>query len=105
MALKRQTCIHHPDRPAIGVCVLTRRPICGECSTRYEGVNYSREGLEILRRRRDEQARAAGGRQRWATTVAALCSPLLVYMLYLFYRMNCAFLIDIQRFALALLEE
>lgn len=52
MTVDRRYCIHHPDRLAIGVCVETKKPICGECSTRYNGVNYSREGLEILKQRR-----------------------------------------------------
>lgn len=59
MALQKTFCVNHPDRPAIGVCVETKQPLCGECATRYNGVNYSREGLEILRRRR-ERERAGG---------------------------------------------
>jgi hypothetical protein len=60
MAIKRDFCINHPDRPAVGRCVITHVPICAECSTQYDGVNYSRQGLEILRRRR-----AQPGSDRW----------------------------------------
>ena len=41
MAIEKRMCAFHPDRLAIGICVETKVPICGECSTRYEGVNYS----------------------------------------------------------------
>jgi hypothetical protein len=60
MAITRRFCENHPDRAAIGVCVITRMAICEECSTRYEGVNYSREGLRILQERR-AQAQAPAG--------------------------------------------
>ena len=52
-------CERHPDRRAIGVCVVTRRAICSECSTQYRGVNYSKEGLaQLLAGRRTEQAQS-----------------------------------------------
>lgn len=63
--LERRYCSNHPDRLAIGVCVETKKPICGECSTRYNGVNYSREGLELLRERRRRQAEETSGRGGW----------------------------------------
>jgi hypothetical protein len=59
MVIARHTCVHHPDRLAIGVCVITRQPICAECSTRYEGFNYSKEGLRILQQRRASANRPA----------------------------------------------
>lgn len=62
MTVERRYCVNHPERVAIGVCVETKKPICGECSTRYNGVNYSREGLEILRQRRMRE-RGSGGDQ------------------------------------------
>lgn len=61
MAIERKYCTNHPDRVAIGLCMVTRKPICAECSTRYNGVNYSREGLEILRERRRRLAARKGG--------------------------------------------
>lgn len=64
--MERRNCAHHPDRLAIGVCVETGIPICGECSTRYNGVNYSREGLAILHKRMQAQAAAAKPRVGWA---------------------------------------
>lgn len=52
MHVEKKYCVNHPERLAIGICVITEKPLCAECSTRYDGVNYSREGLEILRQRR-----------------------------------------------------
>lgn len=77
MSLKRDYCINHPDRLAVGRCVITHRPICTECSTQYDGVNYSREGLEILRR-----SRSASGRGLWLwrnmwLLIFSLLSPLV----------------------------
>ncbi len=90
MAIKRDYCMNHPDRPAIGRCVVTHAPICTECSTQYDGVNYSREGLEIMRRKR----RASQGghwltRHLWLlllsllTPLAALEMGGCVYWLFL----------------------
>lgn len=83
MALKKTFCLNHPDRPAIGICVITGQAICEECSTRYEGINYSREGLRILQARRNE-ANATG---RWFDHVwlmlAAILSPLWAWLIYL----------------------
>lgn len=81
MAIPLRYCTNHPQRPAIGVCVMTHKPICGECSTRYEGVNYSREGLEMLR-----QQRAAARRPRGKVGLLAISwalSPALLYLMYL----------------------
>ena len=97
MALRRQTCVNHPDRPAIGVCVKTKQTICAECSTRYEGVNYSKEGLRILQQER-AAGRSAARRGRLAITL--LCaggSPLFLLLLYLFYRLALTSLIDMQQ--------
>lgn len=78
MAITRRTCSNHPDRPAIGLCVITRKAICAECSTRYEGVNYSREGLQILHERRAKEA--AGGGSGFLAISAVLITPLLLAM-------------------------
>ncbi len=75
-------CDRHPDRRAIGVCVVTGRAICRECSTQYQGVNYSREGLEQLlaEERRDSQR---VGRRGYAHVV--LMSVFVLPGLYLAY--------------------
>ena len=86
MAIEQRFCTNHPQRPAIGVCVMTRRPICSECSTRYEGVNYSKEGLRLLQEQRAAQRNKSG---KGAAGVTALLmwgsSPVLLYMMYLWY--------------------
>jgi hypothetical protein len=84
VAIERRMCLNHPGRPAIGVCVITRQAICAECSTRYEGVNYSREGLRVLQ----EQRKVAEARSPMGTLVSVLMvllSPLMLLMMYLFY--------------------
>ncbi|MFP4055249.1 MAG: hypothetical protein ACLF0G_00090 [Candidatus Brocadiia bacterium] len=95
MAIRKRMCVHHPDRPAIGVCVITRKPICAECSTRYEGVNYSKEGLRILQERRAAAARARGSTGRLAAGLAVALSPIFFILLYLFFLVGFRALIDI----------
>ena len=82
MAIERRNCINHPERLALGVCVETGNPVCGECSTRYNGVNYSREGLEIMhRRRREELARSSGVRLP-LFLAAGVCMTVVTWALY-----------------------
>ncbi|HEY3353801.1 MAG TPA: hypothetical protein VGQ83_11175 [Polyangia bacterium] len=35
----RPQCAQHPEREAIGICIVCRRPICTECSTPIDGIN------------------------------------------------------------------
>ena len=91
----RRHCDNHPDRAAIGVCVETGRAICAECSTRYEGVNYSREGLEALQRRRAAEQRAGGWGLRLLSAVAVACVPLFGFFLYAFLHIALQLLVDI----------
>ena len=95
MTLLKQPCVNHPDRAAICECVLTRKPICAECSTRYEGVNYSKEGLAALKLQRAAAAKKAGGRLAMILVIA-LC-PLLIYAHYLFFNVASSLLIDLQQ--------
>lgn len=103
MAIARQHCVNHPDRPAIGVCIMTKRPICGECSTRYEGVNYSREGLEMLHAQRAQERGRSGGGGRVASVVAVLASPLAGYLLYLGYVVGFGVMIRLRESVLELM--
>ena len=83
MPLLVRQCQRHPDRKAIAVCVVTSVPICAECSTTYEGVNYSKEGLEqYLASRR---ASSTAGRQRGSVLSVLLwiVSPLAIYLAWL----------------------
>ena len=96
MAQLHRQCHHHADRQAIGVCVITGKPICGECSTRYEGVNYSREGLALLQAQRAAAQRGGAG-ARLLGGMVLLMSPVMLYLLYVFYRLGFALLIDWQQ--------
>ncbi|MFA9479894.1 hypothetical protein ACERK3_16545 [Phycisphaerales bacterium AB-hyl4] len=93
MASIQRHCYNHPGRRAIGVCVVTSNPICAECSTRYEGVNYSREGLEQLKARR-AAASAATGRERVVSVAMVLLSPVLLGGLFVFYWLALRLMID-----------
>lgn len=66
--MERRYCANHPDRLAIGLCVETGIPLCGECSTRYNGVNYSREGLALLHKRM-QAAASAKTKNNWGSLV------------------------------------
>ena len=33
-------CANHPRREAIGICVRCRTQVCGECTTKVDGINY-----------------------------------------------------------------
>jgi hypothetical protein len=93
MAIQRRFCKNHPDRPAIGVCIITHEAICSECSTRYEGVNYSKEGLRILqeRRRGADRPRPASAQN----IILLLFSPLMLLLLYWSYYSLVATLISL----------
>ncbi len=99
MSIKKRFCASHADRPAIGVCVITQQPICAECSTRYEGVNYSKEGLRILIERRAGQSTPAkstrGGKA--LAVVAWLVVPLLLALLFEFYHLFFSQCIDLMQ--------
>jgi len=76
---------------------MTKRPICAECSTRYEGVNYSKEGLEILRRQRAAK-KASADRTNYVGIVLGVFTVLpLMYLLFLFYQLTFTTLIDFQQ--------
>ncbi len=39
-------CHNHPDRPALAICVQCRSSICGECTTKLQGINHCTDCLE-----------------------------------------------------------
>ena len=65
----------------MGVCVETRLPMCAECSTRYDGVNYSKAGLaqmlERTRAGRVESARRSGRGDLVLTSFLLVLAPVL----------------------------
>ncbi len=101
MAIQRRMCANHDNRMAIGVCVITKAPICAECSTRYEGVNYSKEGLAILKKRRAKASKAGMSSKAVGYMLAVVVSPLLVYAHFLFFEHTTSFFIDLQQFEFA----
>lgn len=96
MSSIQRFCTNHPHRPALGVCVMTRKPICGECSTRYEGVNYSREGLEQLKAQRAAALRRKNSwRARLGAIAAWLAAPAALYLIYLAYLLGSDLLMSL----------
>jgi hypothetical protein len=95
MAMQQRYCTNHPQRLAIGVCVMTQRPICSECSTRYEGVNYSREGLQLLQAQRQAALAKGSWIQSLLSVMGWIGSPLLLYLIYLSYRASADVLMNL----------
>jgi len=53
-------CANHPRREAIGICVACRKQVCGECTTKVDGINYCVSCLaKLAGPDRREQASAA----------------------------------------------
>jgi B-box zinc finger len=48
------TCTHHPDRPAIAVCMSCTKPVCQECATTRDGIHYCARCLPDLFAKRRE---------------------------------------------------
>jgi len=69
-------CQFHQDRPAIGVCVRCRRPICAACSTRLDGVNHCRNCLERLATPAQEPR--SGASRQWMVALALLAGAWLL---------------------------
>lgn len=40
-------CAHHPERAPLGRCAECRRPVCGECHVRLDGILHCRECLVV----------------------------------------------------------
>ncbi len=97
MAIQRAVCVHHADRPAIGVCIVTKKHICAECSTRIDGVNYSKEGLAIL----SENRVAGAARGQWTERMLrlSLYSVFLVGLGFLFvlFQSTMTLVVDLEQ--------
>ena len=65
-------CVHHPERAPIGRCAKCRRPVCGECQTRIDGILHCRECLGATA----ETLERSG--PRFAPRLATLVSALVV---------------------------
>ena len=62
---------------------MTARPICGECSTRYKGVNYSREGLATQTTTCRSGKRWRKSKQFMLNILMSAASPVMLYLMYL----------------------
>lgn len=91
-------CEEHPGVRAIGVCVITGKAICSECSTQYKGVNYSKEGLEILLA--DERKVNESGRLSSVLLMAImlLTLPLAILLLFATVHMGGQAMVDLSQF-------
>jgi hypothetical protein len=94
----QRTCVNHPQRKAIGVCVMTGKAICAECSTRHEGVNYSKEGL-AMRLAQQRDAEQGGRGARVGAMVALLFSPAMLAAAYGMYWYTFRLMIDLQQWS------
>jgi nitrate reductase NapE component len=92
----QRTCANHPERKAIGVCVMTGKPICSECSTRYEGVNYSKEGLEMRLAQQRQAEQSSEGSRFWAV-IAMMLTPVLLVATYGAFWYLFVIFIDLQQ--------
>jgi hypothetical protein len=52
-------CANHPRREAIGICVRCRKQVCGECTTKVDGINHCVSCLAELAGPRKEKASVA----------------------------------------------
>lgn len=52
-------CVNHPGRDAIGLCVRCRARVCGECTTKVDGINHCVRCLATLAGPRRETEAAA----------------------------------------------
>lgn len=98
-AAMQRTCANHPQRRAIGVCMITGKAICSECSTRYEGINYSKEGLETLKRRR-QAAKRRSRSTRWLARLSLIAtSPAMLVGVYFVYWIMLRWLMDLRQWS------
>lgn len=76
-------CVHHPERAPIGRCAKCRRPVCGECHTRLEGILHCRDCLGLAAETLEETGPRIGPRlvtfvSALVVLIPALLSSLLV---------------------------
>ena len=67
------TCVHHPDRPGHALCMACGKPVCAECATDWEGINYC---APCVAQRRS--AVRSGGRLPGFVVLTAACALLLL---------------------------
>jgi hypothetical protein len=75
--MEARLCRHHPERPAVAVCVRCREAVCADCTTKLEGINYCAPCL----RRRADAARPPKVSSRPAVVALGLVFALGLYWL------------------------
>ena len=65
------TCYHHPDRPAMAICVACGKRICPACATPWEGRQFCAPCLAA------RSAAAEGKRAGWSWAAMALAGLVL----------------------------
>lgn len=72
-----RTCRHHPERAAVAVCVRCREPVCADCTTKIEGINFCAPCL----RRKADAAPKPERTSRPGVVVLGLLAALGIYWL------------------------
>ena len=67
-------CVHHPERAPLGRCASCRRPVCGECHIRLDGILHCRECLGAT----EQSLRSEGPRIAPRIVTALVAVALLV---------------------------
>jgi hypothetical protein len=65
------TCAYHPSRDAIGVCVLCRTRVCGECVTKIDGINHCVRCLDARVSSERRVMKASGAERPWVSILLA----------------------------------
>jgi hypothetical protein len=71
MVATQTTCLYHPARPGVGICVKCGTVVCTECSTKFDGINHCAVCVAELRRDADGGHIAGPSRALWWFGVVA----------------------------------
>ena len=74
-------CVNHPDRPAIGMCVKCRAPVCPDCTTKVQGINHCLACLQLRVKPTDTSIRRPARSATPAGLAAAFVFFVLVFAL------------------------
>lgn len=86
MVASQTTCLYHPARPGVGICVKCGTVVCTECSTKFDGINHCAPCVAELRREADLGDVAGPSRALWWAGVAG-CGVLMIAFGYGIFHM------------------
>lgn len=69
-------CKNHSDRQAYAVCKSCHSPICAECATRWNGINYCQPCLLTIR----DSASIAQPKRTWMITMISVILISAIYV-------------------------